>query len=348
MAKRCEKRAWEGKIGNHFTVGGIERAVLDDGAGRGTRIAWVNTGSGLRFKIVIDRCMDIADAFFNRHSLAWISHGGVTAGRPDANRGIEWLYTFGGGLLATCGLTHTGDPEEDRGLHGRIGNLEAQIESIIQPDPVNGKMAMSITGVVRQSSVFGPLLELRRTITGQFGEPIIRISDVVTNCGNTEAPHMILYHCNFGWPLVDEGSDIIWQGNWKSLGSKLDDEIFNNKHDFKKCLPPQDSHRGFGEACCAIDVDADGAGMCTVGVDNPRLKLALMLRYKKEQLPWLTNWQHWGYGEYVTALEPGTNPPIGQNKARNDKTLVYLQPGESRNYDLEFTVLTEADTHGKS
>jgi hypothetical protein len=88
--------------------------------------------------------------------------------------------------------------------------------------------------------------------------------------------------------------------------------------------------------------------MCTVGVDNPRLKLALMLRYKKEQLPWLTNWQHWGYGEYVTALEPGTNPPIGQNKARNDKTLVYLQPGESRNYDLEFTVLTEADTHGKS
>jgi hypothetical protein len=24
-------------------------------------------------------------------------------------------------------------------------------------------------------------------------------------------------------------------------------------------------------------------------------------------MPWLINWQHWGKGEYVTALEPGTN-----------------------------------------
>jgi len=72
---------------------------------------------------------------------------------------------------------------------------------------------------------------------------------------------------------------------------------------------------------------------------NERLGLAVVMRFNKAQLPWLTNWQHWGEGEYVTGLEPGTNPPIGQAKARKDKTLVFLAPGEKRIYDLEIEVL---------
>ena len=53
-------------------------------------------------------------------------------------------------------------------------------------------------------------------------------------------------------------------------------------------------------------------GMCTIGLHNSKLGLAVVMHYKKRQLPALANWQHWGPGEYVTGLEPGTNPPIGQ------------------------------------
>jgi len=56
-------------------------------------------------------------------------------------------------------------------------------------------------------------------------------------------------------------------------------------------------------------------------------------------LPWLTNWQHWGKGEYVTGLEPGTNPPIGQTKARNQKQLTFLSPGEIRDYDIHLEII---------
>jgi hypothetical protein len=65
---------WKNKISNHAQLGGIETSVLDNGAGRGTRIAWINTGTGLRYKIVIDWGMDIADAFYNQYSLAWLSN----------------------------------------------------------------------------------------------------------------------------------------------------------------------------------------------------------------------------------------------------------------------------------
>src|SRR3546814_8938308 len=70
-------------------------------------------------------------------------------------------------------------------------------------------MELSITGVMRETRPFGPCLELRRTISGTLGRAVIRVHDRVTNRGNTSVPHMLLYHCNFGWPLVDEGTDIV-------------------------------------------------------------------------------------------------------------------------------------------
>lgn len=336
--------AWQDKICNHSQIGGIETSVLDNGPGRSTRIAWINTGTGLRYKVVIDRGLDIADAFFNEHSLAWISHSGVTAPRPDANRGFEWLYTFGGGLLATCGLTHIGGPEsdkgEERGLHGRVGNIPAEIESIIQPDPAIGKLEMSITGVVKESRLFGANYELRRTISSRIGEPSLRVHDVVTNRASITIPHMFLYHCNFGWPLVDEGTDIIWKGKAVSFGRDIDDVLFNSKGNYKKCLKPMEGHKA-SESLGIIDVTADSKNMCTVGLANRKINLAAVIKYNKKQLPYLSNWQHWGFGDYVTGLEPGTNPPIGQNKAREQKTLIEIKPGESKTYDLEIVILNE-------
>src|SRR5690349_24946096 len=103
--------SFKGRISNLAQLGGIETSVLDNGPGRGTRIAWINTGTGLRYKVVIDRAMDIADAFYNQHSLAWISHVGLTAPQPFSSHGMDWIKTFGGGLLTTCGLSHVGGPE---------------------------------------------------------------------------------------------------------------------------------------------------------------------------------------------------------------------------------------------
>ena len=338
--------SWQNKISNSAQLGGIETSVLDNGPGRGTRIAWINTGTGLRYKVVLDRSMDIADAFYNEHSLTWISHLGITAPQPFSHRGADWLKTFGGGLLVTCGLSHVGPPEHDssgeRGLHGIISNTAAEVESIIQPDPVRGKMEMSITGRIRQTQIFGPSLELRRTISGTLGKPVILIHDEVTNCANKATPLMVLYHFNFGWPLVDEGTDILWKGSWKS--SAREPRIFKEGNNFRQCPAPLEQHSGPGEEVAFIDPQADASGNCVCGLHNRKLRIAMTLQFRKSQLPWLTNWQHWGKGEYVTGLEPGTNPPTGQIKAREQNQLINLEPGGKRSFDLEFSVLPNEDT----
>ena len=339
------QQPWNGKISNHTQLGGIETSVLDNGPGRGTRIAWINTGTGLRYKVVIDRAMDIAEAFFNQHSLTWLSHSGITRAEPFSNRGLDWLRTFGGGLLTTCGLDHVGGPEKDefgeRGLHGWISNTSAELESVKQPDFSKGSLEFSITGKVRETKVFGPSFELKRTVAGSIGTAAIRIRDEVTNNANTPAPHMLLYHLNFGWPLVDEGTELLWQGNWQSPGKKSPTKIFREGNNFRKCPSPLPEHSGPGEEVAFVDIAQDKSGQCTAGLYNPAMGIAVAIRFQKKELPWFTNWQHWGNGEYVTGMEPGTHPPIGQAAARARKELIFLQPGETKEYNIEIEVLNQ-------
>ncbi len=97
---------------------------------------------------------------------------------------MEWLKTFWGGLMVTCGLTHVGGPETDeygeRALHGRISNIPAEVESIVQPDLLN-TVDFSMTAKMKEFGVFGPQLESKRTLSGKIGQPIIKIRDEIVN-----------------------------------------------------------------------------------------------------------------------------------------------------------------------
>ncbi len=333
------------KICNNSQIASIETSILDQGPGKSLRIAWINTGSGLRYKLVLDRAMDIVDAFYNQHSLTWLSEAGITKPGTSAENGNGWLTRWAGGLITTCGLTHVGAAEKDenseRGLHGKISNIPAQIESIIQPDIIAGKNQMSVTAIIKQADALGTNLQLRRTISSTVGKPSIKIKDVVTNKSASPTPHMILYHCNFGWPLVAPGADIIFNGNYQPMKGDIHKEIFNNKNNFRKCAKPRNENEKGFQGCAMIDLKTDSKGCCLAGICNKKLGIGIALKYKKRQLPVLTNWQLWKKGDYITALEPGTNGPIGQTAAKQQKELIYLLPGKSKTYEIELTVLTD-------
>ena len=343
MTIETQRPAWIYKVSNPAQLGGIETSVADNGSARGSRIAWVNTGGGLRFKLLPDRGLDIGEVFYGQHSLAWLSHQGFTPPNDAAPHGINWLKSFGGGFLTTCGLSHVGGPETDahgeRGLHGEISNCRAEITTMLQPDLMSPAPRMQVSAIIRESRVFGPHLELRRTITAELGKAAFHLQDEVINRGNVPAPHMLLYHCNFGWPLIDEGASLCWQGSWTARDQ--DSEIFREGNDFRRCLSPQEAHAAAGEDVAFIEPKEDQQGLCRCGVHNPKLGIALKMQFHKAQLPCLTNWQHWGRGEYVTALEPGTHFPVGQARAREEGTLIQLEPGERRQYALSFEILKQ-------
>jgi hypothetical protein len=154
---------------------------------------------------------------------------------------------------------------------------------------------------------------------------------------------MMLYHCNFGWPMADEGTQLLWKGPMFKKDARGNLSPFTPPPEFTVCPPVLETHSGTGEEVAIIDIAPNHVGTCVCGINNPKLGLAVSLKFSKNQLPWLTNWQHFGRGEYVTGIEPGTHPPIGQSKTREENTLIFIEPGESKNYSLEIDVMNNAE-----
>src|SRR6184192_2122633 len=80
-------------------VGGIEAYTLDEGPARGVRALCVNTGGGLRYRVLVDRGLDIDRAFHNHNSVTFLAHKGVTPPTRGFDRGLDWLKGFPVGLL---------------------------------------------------------------------------------------------------------------------------------------------------------------------------------------------------------------------------------------------------------
>jgi len=320
---------------NPAQLGGIETSVLDNGPGRGVRIAWVNTGGGLRYKVVIDRGLDIADAEFEGRSLTWHSLAGTVAPSFSYTRGMDWLRGFCGGLMASCGPLNTGAPfvedGQEYGLHGTHSYTPATIESMVNPDPVRGVYEMRITGIVRTARLFNPNVELRRTISSTLGEPAIRIHDEFLNRGNEPLPHVWLLHVNFGYPLLAPGeSTYCYRGQLMPIRGS---EWFRKGRDYRSAPAPREDHRGWGEYFTYIDPPADRNGMVLAGVVNKKRGYGVQIEYAKKDFPRMGNWQHWGPGgSYVGALEPMTGGVEGRPTDRQRGWLKTLKPGQKTEY----------------
>ena len=136
--------------------------------------------------------------------------------------GLGFFRTFGGGLLVTCGIEHSLFMAEDSaaqyhyppkqtesfGLHGRISNRPARL--IGYGERWDGdECILFAEGETQVATVFGEQLVLRRRIEARVGESRLHVHDVVENVGHDLTPHMLLYHVNAGFPVVDEGSEIL-------------------------------------------------------------------------------------------------------------------------------------------
>ncbi len=329
---------------NVAQLGGIETSVLDNGPGRGVRIAWVNTGGGLRYKVVIDRGLDIADADFLGQSLTWHSLTGITAPSFAYHEELDWLRSFYGGLLVSCGPLNTGGPfEEDGqsfGLHGTHSNTAAILESVVNPDLQRGKLDMQITALVRTARVFGPNIELRRTISSRLGVPAIHVSDEFTNRDDKASPLAWLLHINFGFPLLEpEASTYCYRGKLTPLKGA---EWFREGVDFRAGPQPLDAHRGSNEYVTYVDPQADADGLVLAGVVNRRRGFGLKIEFSKHDYPRMVNWQHWGLnGSYMGALEPTSAGVEGRPIDAARGWLQHLAPGETRTMQCTITALND-------
>ena len=297
-------------VGSVEQIGGIRDVTYNDGRAKGVRAIEVSTGN-LHFTVLPDRCLDIVQASFKGQALAWISKTGVVAPQYYEKDGASWLRGFTGGLITTCGPHNIGGPAEGYGLHDRISYIPAEKVSIFA-DWVENEYVMKISGEMRDCSVFGSNLVLKRTITAKLFEDSLTVEDHLINDSFQEEKIAFNYHCNFGYPLVCDGAQIL---NVPKEHAQISGPI-----------------HGKTEECIAVNYTEPEV---TVGITNDTMEATLT--YQRDTLPDFVIWKMLGESEYVIGLEPRTTA-LGGNNIRKQNTLIPLAPFEDRKMLLTFHV----------
>lgn len=328
--KHMNKETLKTYVGDLSQVMGIRSYTLDEGNAKGTKAFDIRTGSGLAFTVLPDRAMDIAWMEYKGIPLSYITKAGIVSpGRYQAG-GMEWMRSFFAGMLTTCGLTHVGAPRRrgdyELGMHGRIANMSAyEVGSRCRWSQDGEELIFTVEGKCREAVIYEENMVMHRTIAAHAGESRFVITDVVENCGCAPAPFMMLYHMNFGFPLLDENSRIMLDS--RDITPVTQDSCVET---CRQLLPPQPEH---GEVF-VHDLKADEQGWCKATLLNERLGIAATIRFEKERLPYLVEWKNMCAQDYVLGLEPASYDP----RLPYEKQMQMLAPGEQAVIRLEVSV----------
>lgn len=323
-------------VGRMDQIAGIRSVTLRDALEEGTHLLEVYTGSGLSFDLVSSRALDLSAIRYRGIPLAWRGVNGDSHPAYYEPQGAGWLRSFAGGLLTTCGLDQFGAPAQDGpenlGLHGRIGQLPAH--NLQRTTAWQGNTyLLEVRAEIRQARTFGENLLLRRTVRTQLGSNRIDLHDTVINEGFAPQEHLILYHCNLGFPLLSPEAYLEMD---PAHTQPRDPIAAQGLSEIARSGPPTP---GFEEQVFRHTPPSPGAPW-PITLHNPSLGLALRLTVDTSTLPYLFQWKMLGQGTYVLGLEPANSGVIqGRPTARDRGDLPILQPGEARDYRLSFEVI---------
>lgn len=329
------------RVGDVSQLVSTRSARLTDGNEDGVRIIDARAAGGMAATILADRGLDLGAVWAAGHQVGWQSTTGAV--HPAYFHAADWLRSFHGGMLTTCGLQNVGLPNEDEGvsygLHGRVSNIAARnvTHRVVEQD---GVLAAEIAGEIRETDVFGADLLLRRRITLPLGRTLLRVQDEVINQGHAPAAVMLLYHVNTGYPVVADGARMLTP----AAEVVPRDETAAKGMDVRSTFPaPAD---GFAEQVFRHELAPTDSESVSASIVNPDFEptggIGLTVSWDPRALPRMWQWRMLGPGMYLTGLEPANCGLAGRAAEREAGTLQMLDPGESRDFGITIEVTTGA------
>lgn len=322
----------------------VTKQVLRGGTSDGVDVIEVQNGD-FRFSVVPTRGMGIFEAWQGDFRLGWKSPvdrpvNPAFVHQSDPN-GLGWLEGFNE-LLVRCGLEYNGGPEFNPngtvlyGLHGKIANTPAR-KVEVSVDAKSGRIAVS--GVVDEGRLFGNKLRLASTISTQLGRSEINVVDTVTNQSGEPGELELIYHTNFGIPLLGSGARIVLP----AVRVAAYDE--NSLRDIARWDEYGPETPGVAEGCYFIELATAADGATQAVLRNATGDRGISYRFNRKQLPHFTLWKNCQAAAdgYATGLEPGTNLPNNKSFEKKKGRVITLAPGESRKFELTLEVLNGRD-----
>ena len=318
----------------------VRKRTLHGGRQEGVDEIEVHNGV-LSFTVLPTRGMSIGNMRVDGEDLSWSSPI-MEAVHPreidlQDRSGLGWLTGFNEWLVR-CGVAWSGHPGTDGGhlltLHGRIGNIPAsEVEVVVDEDAPH---RIRVRGRVDEAMFKFCDFELWTEISTVPGSSEVSIRDVLKNRSSYEKEYMMIYHTQFGPPILEEGSQFVCDPNASVFPFNADAAAEMNK--WQSYRGPT---KGYGETVYCVTPSKSEDGSSHVALVNATRSKGVKLRYGAESLPHLNLWKNTDteLEGYVTGLEPGTNFAYNRSKEREAGRVRTLQPSEEVSFELDFIFL---------
>ena len=330
-------------VGGEATDFEISKVTLRGGLRDGVDLIHVCNGP-FCFDILPTRGMNLWRAWADDLKLGWnspvrgpVHPSFVDMGEPS---GLGWLDGFDE-LLAHCGLESNGAPDFDENgkltypLHGRIGNRPAHYVDV-KVDDETGKI--SVTGIVEETRFHFTKLRMTSTIETNPGQLGLTIRDEIENFSASPKEIQMLYHWNFGDPLLDGGSSFV--APLKTVVPR-NDHAASGIESWDSYDAPQS---GFEEQVYFMELLSKEDGDTQALLKNAHSTQGMSLLFNSRTLPCFTVWKNTTAiaDGYVTGIEPGTNFPNPRSYEGEQNRVIKLKPGGKVSFEVTLEAHTDA------
>ena len=137
-------------------------------------------------------------------------------------------------------------------------------------------------------------------------------------------------------------SDLRGEGIMSALMRKATADIIASGADLSDLGGRRHRYAHFGYECAVHKLPEKGE--VAVGVINRKLEYGAYIKIDAEKFPSFNTWRMSGEQDYVFAVEPGTNAPMGRIAAREKGELIVLKALEEKEYGFELGIIPDAES----
>ncbi|MEN3753401.1 aldose 1-epimerase family protein [Mangrovibacter yixingensis] len=321
----------------------IEQTVLHGGKQEGSKLLVIKSQNGLTITLIPTRGMDILHVEGFGVRMGWDSPVKEVVNPAymnlESRNGLGWLEGFNE-MMVRCGYEWTGHPGTADGqlytLHGKAGNTPASKVEVSVSD--SAPYTITVRGLLKESTFKKADLQTQTELQYVPGSSQFSIHDVLTNKGDYDHDYQIIYHSNFGQPILEEGAQF--------LAPIAQISPFNDYA--KKGLSTWQTYagptKGFDEMVFNIAPLSGANHQTLAAVVNKAGNKGAAIHFNTTQLPVLTLWKNTDTLKqgYVTGIEPGTSYAYPVTIEREQKRVKQLAPGQSAHFDLTYQLLHSA------
>ncbi|MCO6547366.1 MAG: aldose 1-epimerase family protein [Gilliamella sp.] len=321
----------------------IQNTILKGGKQDGTELLTISSDN-FTIKLIPTRGLGILSVIGDGVRMGWDSPVNEVVHPKyinlESRAGLGWLDGFNE-MMVRCGFEWTGHAVQDSGimytLHGRAQNTP--VSKLIVDVSDKAPYTITVKGLIKENTFKKSNLETWASLIYVPGSREFTVHDVLTNKSDYIRDYQIIYHSNFGTPILEDGAKFV--APVKEI-SPFNDYAKGGLDTWQTYLGPT---KDFDEMVFNVYPFSEENGETQVMVTNKAGDKAAGISFNTKQLPVLSLWKNTDTLKqgYVTGLEPGTSFAYPVTIEREQKRVRQLKPGQSTEFTLTYSLLSSKD-----